>query len=29
MKFFIKVACRVQIWKKTFYQNSDKFVRVY
>ena len=21
----IKVACRVQIWKKTFCQNSDKF----
>ena len=22
---FIKVACRVQIWKKTFSQNSEKF----
>ena len=22
---FLKVACRVQIWKKTFCQNSDKF----
>ena len=21
----LKVACRVQIWKKTFCQNSDKF----
>ena len=21
----VKVACRVQIWKKTFCQNSDKF----
>ena len=24
-KSFIKVACRVRIWKKTFCQNSDKF----
>ena len=23
--FVLKVACRVQIWKKTFFQNSDKF----
>ena len=23
--FSLKVACRVQIWKKTFCQNSDKF----
>ena len=23
--FHIKVACRVQIWQKTFSQNSDKF----
>ena len=22
---YFKVACRVQIWKKTFCQNSDKF----
>ena len=25
MRLLIKVACRVQIWKKTFCQNSDKF----
>ena len=23
--YCFKVACRVQIWKKTFYQNSDRF----
>ena len=23
----LKVACRIQIWKKTFFQNSEKFKR--
>ena len=27
-KYFIKVACRVQIWKKAFCQNIDYFYNI-
>ena len=27
MYFFLKLACRAQIWKKLCFQNSDKFCK--